>query len=101
MQLTLQERPGEVVGPNNDGVRHFGSFSGMHQRTRCSSSVSVRIRSGGFRNPRHPRKQSAGKRGGKLADPSGNVIEVKYYEDLSVFLGQTTRPGVVPPSVEV
>jgi extradiol dioxygenase family protein len=28
----------------------------------------------------------SGKLGGKLADPSGNVIEIKYYKDVSEIL---------------
>jgi len=34
----------------------------------------------------HNAASLSGKVGGKLADPSGNVIEVKYYGDLDTFL---------------
>ena len=30
-----------------------------------------------------------GKVGGKLADPSGNVIEVKYYDDVDAYAAAT------------
>lgn len=36
----------------------------------------------------HADPSLSGKVGGKLADPSGNVIEIKYYEDVAELLLQ-------------
>lgn len=35
----------------------------------------------------HHDAELSGKTGGKLVDPSGNVIEIKYYDDPSEYLG--------------
>jgi hypothetical protein len=34
----------------------------------------------------HTETTLSGKTGGKLVDPSGNVVEIKYYADRSAYL---------------
>lgn len=86
LQLTLQHRPGEVFAPGEQGVRHFGVV--LTDRPSYSSLVD-RLRAAGVSWLSEPAEHSAvalsGKVGGKLADPSGNVIEVKYYADANAY----------------
>ncbi len=86
MQLTLQHRPAEVRAPGEQGVRHFGVV--LTDRESYSSLVD-RLRATGVCWLSEPAEHAAvalsGKVGGKLADPSGNVIEVKYYADADAY----------------
>lgn len=85
-QLTLQHRPGEVRSPGEQGVRHFGvvltdpeSYSSLVDRLRAAGVTWL------SEPAEHPEVALSGKVGGKLADPSGNVIEVKYYADADAY----------------
>jgi extradiol dioxygenase family protein len=87
MQLTLQERPDEVIAAADQGVRHFGvvlqdapTYDALVDRLRAHDVQWL------HEPERHSDAELSGKRGGKLADPSGNVIEVKYYDDASDYL---------------
>lgn len=86
LQLTLQERPSEVRPVAEQGVRHFGVV--LSDRKEFAQIVE-RIRTAGWNWIAEPAMHSAeelsGKVGGKLSDPSGNVIEVKYYDDPSAY----------------
>ena len=88
LQLTLQERPEEVAALPDHGVRHFGV---VLQDRAAFESLVARIGSADARWLTEPTPHAeaalSGKVGGKLADPSGNIIEIKYYEDPSEFLG--------------
>lgn len=85
-QLTLQRRPDEVRPPSEQGVRHFGVVLGDPE---SYSSLIDRLRAAGVvwlsEPAEHAEVALSGKVGGKLADPSGNVIEVKYYADASAY----------------
>lgn len=82
LQLTLQERPDEVAEPDAQGVRHFGvalddaeAFAAVVHRLRDHDVTWLA-------EPEvHTAAELSGKVGGKLADPSGNIIELKYYAD--------------------
>lgn len=84
LQLTLQHRPDEVTEVAEQGVRHFGvalddadAFAALVQRLRQHEVAWLA-------EPKvHTAAELSGKVGGKLADPSGNVIELKYYDDPS------------------
>lgn len=82
MQLTLQLRPDEVRAPAEQGVSHFGVVLGDAD---AYLEVIDGLRAAGVEWLSEPMVHDAaslsGKVGGKLADPSGNVIEVKYYDD--------------------
>jgi len=87
LQLTLQQRPDEVLAPDQQGSRHFGV---VLQDGAVFDALVTRLRSAGVNwlaePSTHAEAALSGKTGGKLADPSGNVIEVKYYDDPSEFL---------------
>jgi extradiol dioxygenase family protein len=88
LQLSLQLRPDEVTAPDKQGVRHFGvvledraAFEILETRLRAAHVDWLSEPS------THAQAVLSGKTSGKLADPSGNVIEIKYYDDPSEFLG--------------
>lgn len=89
MQLTLQQRPDEVRPLEAQGVRHFGVALPPEE----FDAVVARVAANGgtwLSGPvQHTAAELNGKRAGKLADPSGNVIEIKCYEraeDLAALL---------------
>ena len=82
LQLTLQLRPLEVIDISRQGVRHFGvilpSLSAFDEIVkRVNASVHTWI----SEPKKHAEIELSGKLGGKLADPSGNIIEFKFYEN--------------------
>jgi extradiol dioxygenase family protein len=87
MQLTLQLRPDEVRPCEEQGVSHFGV---VLQNRADYDSLVARIDGAGIGWMSRPQVHSdpalSGKIGGKLADPSGNILEIKYYEDVSGLL---------------
>jgi uncharacterized protein len=80
-QVTLHERPDEVLAPDQRGVRHFG-VTVSRQRW---EEVVDRLRANGTPFIREPASDHAGtpreQRKAMVADPSGNAIEVKTYVD--------------------
>lgn len=80
LQLTLQERPGEVAAASAQGVRHFGVTLSPEALASLLAGLDGRVE---WIDPVHtdfpgtPREQTKA----KLADPSGNVIELKAYRD--------------------
>ena len=87
LQLTLQLRPLEVVDTSQQGVRHFGvvlpslsEFNDLVKRIHVSGCQWI------SKPENHTDAKLSGKIGGKLADPSGNVIEIKYYENENDYL---------------
>ena len=87
MQLTLQLRPLEAMNRSQQGVRHFGVV--LPSLSEFNDLVK-RIHASGCQWISEPEKQTdaelSGKLGGKLADPSGNIIEIKYYENGNDYL---------------
>ena len=87
MQLTLQLRPLEVMDTSRQGVRHFGvvlptlsEFNDLVKRIHASGCQWI------SKPENHTDAELSGKLGGKLADPSGNIIEIKYYENENDYL---------------
>lgn len=84
LQLTLQQRPDEVRAADAQGVRHFGVTM---PDVAAYDELVERLRRYGARWVTEPTGSAApglsGKVGAKVADPSGNVIEIKYYPDPS------------------
>jgi len=78
MQLTLQCRPDEVRAPEEQGVRHFGVALSDEDDFRAPVR-RVAAHDVAWLSP--PVLHEAAALSGKLADPSGNVIELKYYDD--------------------
>ncbi len=92
LQLTLACRPGEVQAPAEQGARHFGV---VLDDADTFWSLVARIRehdAAWLAEPReHDAEELSGKVGGKLADPAGNVIELKYYADPTAYLDQSVN----------
>ncbi len=87
LQLTLQLRPLEVMTVSQQGVRHFGVV--LPSLTEFDELVNRVVASGhGWisKPEKHVDAELNGKLGGKLADPSGNVIEIKFYADDADYL---------------
>jgi extradiol dioxygenase family protein len=82
MQLTLQFRPDEVRSADEQGVRHFGVA--LHDQ-RSFEEVVRRLDAHHVHwltpPTTHEDAELSGKTNIKFADPSGNVIEVKFYDD--------------------
>ena len=82
LQLTLQLRPLEVIDTSRQGVRHFGvvlpSLSEFNDLVNRINTTEYQWIS---EPEKHTDAKLSGKIGGKLADPSWNVIEIKYYEN--------------------
>jgi extradiol dioxygenase family protein len=84
LQLTLQLRPDEVRPADQQGVAHFGVV--LRSRKEFDALVARLNASGAawITPPEiHTDPVLSAKVGGKLSDPSGNVIEFKYYEDVA------------------
>jgi extradiol dioxygenase family protein len=86
MQVTLHERPDETAASPHGGTRHFGVTLGRDEfdalvarldATGVAWLVPVTTDDAGL-----PTEQTKG----KVADPSGNVIEVKTYRDVTAAL---------------
>jgi extradiol dioxygenase family protein len=86
LQLTLQDRPDEAGVLPEGSVRHFGVTLA---RLEFEEAIE-RLRAGGVRwisevstdDPGKPTEQTKA----KVADPSGNVIELKTYVDVVAAL---------------
>ena len=85
MQVTLQERPGQVSSPGG-GARHFGVTLDRAEFDRAVARLEA---SGvpwmvpvGTDDAELETEQTKG----KVADPSGNVIEVKTYRNAATAL---------------
>lgn len=80
-QVTLHERPSEVLDPAQRGVRHFGVSLPEGQWR----DLVDRLRADGAPFLAGPATDHAGtpreQRKAMVADPSGNAIEIKTYKD--------------------
>ncbi len=87
MQVSLQNRPDQVTALDRAGVRHFG----VTLDRAAFDVAAARVNDHGVQwlvgvstdEPGTALEQTKG----KLADPSGNVIELKTYPDLQAALG--------------
>jgi extradiol dioxygenase family protein len=86
-QITLQQRPGDVLSPEAQGKRHFGVILPWAEW----EALSARLVAGGAKMLAPPAVTKSGtpQEQGKiyLADPSHNVIEIKTYRDLAATIG--------------
>jgi len=91
MQITLHCRPGEAAARHPDSVRHFGVTLGRAE----FEDVTARLAAHGvpWVSPvttdleGTPAEQTKT----KVADPSGNVIELKTYADVAAALELSPR----------
>ncbi len=82
LQLTLQLRPLEVIDVSRQGVRHFGViFPTLSAFDEFVKRVNASVHTWISEPKKHAEVELSGKLGGKLADPSGNIIEIKFYEN--------------------
>ena len=87
LQLTLQQRPDQLLPGEHQGGRHFGvtveaeEFATVASRLEGTSDVVwiARVATDHLGTPRQQTKC-------KVADPSGNVIEFKTYLDSEAAL---------------
>ena len=88
LQLTLQVHPDQVLPDDRQGVRHFGVTL---ERT-ALDALLARLQEQPVRwiSPVTTDTDGTlrGKTSAKLADPSGNVIELKTYDDPDAALGR-------------
>src|SRR5262249_9075908 len=86
-QITLQDRPSEVLSPTAQGNRHFGAILSwpewenlvrrlLEKRVTFLEPPSIAF----VGTPQEQAKMY-------LADPSDNVIEIKAYRDTAAVLG--------------
>jgi uncharacterized protein len=91
MQVTLQDRPDEVARSGERGCRHFGVTLG---RDEFDAMVS-RLDAEGVQWVSPVSTDDEGlateQTKGKIADPSGNVIELKTYRDVAAALEDTVE----------
>jgi uncharacterized protein len=89
LQLTLQVRPDEVLPDDKQGTRHFG----VTLDRLALDELLTRLQTLPVRWISPVSTDSAGtlrgKTSAKIADPSGNVIEFKTYDDPRAARGDT------------
>ena len=91
MQITLQDRPDEVAAGARAGSRHFGVTLGRDE----FETMVARLGAAGVEwvvpvstdDRDLPTEQTKA----KIADPSGNVIEIKTYRDVEAALEISTH----------
>ncbi len=91
MQVTLQERPDEVagvagVGPAAGNCRHFGATLGREEFDAAVALVDESAVDWIVRPATEHQGLPTEQTKAKLADPSGNVIELKTYRDTDAAL---------------
>jgi extradiol dioxygenase family protein len=98
MQITLHHRPDEVDAGPEDSVRHFGVTLGRDE----FDELTVRLAGAGVQWVAPVSTDDEGlateQTKAKVADPSGNVIELKTYVDLEAAL--EISPHSYPGAVE-
>jgi extradiol dioxygenase family protein len=91
LQLTLQLRPDEVLGVDRQGTRHFG----VTLDRAALDALLTRLQNLPVRWVSPVSTDTVGvlrgKTSAKVADPSGNVIEFKAYDDPYSALGAPPR----------
>jgi extradiol dioxygenase family protein len=97
MQVTLHDRPEEASGLHAGSVRHFGVTLGRDEFDAVTSRVAARgvpwVSPISTDDEGTPTEQTKA----KIADPSGNVIELKSYPDVVAAL--EISPHSYPGSV--
>jgi extradiol dioxygenase family protein len=93
MQITLQDRPDEVESGPAGSSRHFGVTLGRDE----FDATIARLEAGGVAWVVPVSTDDAGlpteQTKAKIADPSGNVIELKTYPDVEAALEIPVRSG--------
>ncbi len=86
-QITLHERPSEVLSPVDRGVRHFGAILSWQEW----QGIGNRLIEQGYAFHIEPTISMLGTEQEQakmlLCDPSDNLIEIKAYRNVSAVLG--------------
>jgi len=86
MQITLQDRPDEVPPASTKGSRHFGVTLGRDE----FEALIARLHEHGVDwvvpVSTDDQGQDSEQTKAKIADPSGNVVEIKTYRDVDAAL---------------
>jgi extradiol dioxygenase family protein len=86
MQVTLQDQPDEVRSLRAGGSRHFGVTLARHEFDAVVARLGTQgvdwLQPASTEHEGSAREQTKA----KLADPSGNVIEIKTYPDVASAL---------------
>jgi extradiol dioxygenase family protein len=86
MQVTLQDRPDDVQPPAAGGSRHFGVTLSRDEFDAVVARLGTRgvawVQPVSTEHEGSAREQTKA----KIADPSGNVIEIKTYPDVASAL---------------
>lgn len=88
LQLTLQHRPAETRPVDQQGVRHFGVVLNATDYDRLLHRIAAHELEWLSPPQPHEELELSGKIGGKIADPAGNIIEIKHYANPDDFLGE-------------
>jgi hypothetical protein len=98
MQVTLQDRADEAAAPHPGSVRHFGVTLGRDD----FDALTARLRAYDARWVSPVSTDDEGmateQTKAKIADPSGNVIEIKTYADVASAL--EISPHSYPGAIE-
>jgi uncharacterized protein len=86
MQITLQDRPDEVAPLSERGCRHFGVTLGRDEFDAMVSRLAGRDVQWVSRVSTDDVGLATEQTKAKIADPSGNVIELKTYRDVTAAL---------------
>jgi len=96
-QVTMHERPAELLPPEQHGVRHFGAVLTWHDW----ESLAKRLDEMNATFKVKPNTSYAGTQTEQakmlLTDPSGNVIEIKAYRNPSTALEMDVAIEAAPP----
>jgi extradiol dioxygenase family protein len=79
MQLTLQDQPDHVLTAEQQGARHFGVALPPDELARVVARLETTTVEWVERPTTDHTGRLSGKTSAKVADPSGNVIELKTY----------------------
>ena len=92
MQITLQHRPEEVVATGERGCRHFGVTLGRKEFDALVARLNENEANWVSEVATDDAGMTTEQTKGKVADPSGNVIELKTYRDVGAAL-ETPPPA--------
>jgi extradiol dioxygenase family protein len=86
MQITLQDRPDEVTPLQAGGARHFGVTLGRDEFDHLIARLGARHVPWVVEVTTDDAGKATEQTKAKIADPSGNVIELKTYVDVASAL---------------
>jgi uncharacterized protein len=86
MQITLQDRPQEVAASPTGGTRHFGVTLGGDEFEAMIGRLDAQGVDWVVPVSTDDEGRSTEQTKAKIADPSGNVIELKTYRDVDAAL---------------